>query len=98
MLRAVQLQLDEAPLPRSLALYSASTYESLQRVPKQSLQLAQQGYQRTCSELCTVTLASSLANQQLPGLLASPLLLLLQLLSTRAAHQRFCCYRCTDGC
>ena len=36
MLRTVQVQLDEAPLPGSLALYSASTYDSLQHVRKQN--------------------------------------------------------------
>jgi hypothetical protein len=58
MLRKVELQVEDALLPGSLAFYSTSTYRRLQRIPPASRQLAEQLYQRTGSELCTVTVAS----------------------------------------
>uniref|UniRef100_A0A383WGG2 PHD-type domain-containing protein n=1 Tax=Tetradesmus obliquus TaxID=3088 RepID=A0A383WGG2_TETOB len=58
MLRKVQLVVEDAPLPGSLAFYSSSTHKRLKRFPSTTKELAQQLYQRTGSELCTVTVAS----------------------------------------
>jgi hypothetical protein len=59
MQRQVLLEVANAPLPGSLAFYSnTSTYKRLKRIPNATRELAEQLYQRTGSETCTVVVAS----------------------------------------
>ena len=57
--REVQLLVEDAPIPNSLMSCSRASLKRLSRVPKESLQLAEQLYQRTTSQLTTVILSSS---------------------------------------
>jgi len=57
--REVQVLAEDAPIPGSLTYYSRASLKQLKRVPKVTLQLAEQLYQRTTSQLTTVILSSS---------------------------------------
>lgn len=59
MLRQAQLLVADCPIANSLVYYSSSTFRRLQRVPKETLQVAQQLYQQSSSQLISVTLNSS---------------------------------------
>jgi hypothetical protein len=57
--REVQVLVEDAPVRGSLVFYSRASFSRLKRVPRESLQLAEQLYQRTTSQLTTVVLCSS---------------------------------------
>ena len=55
----MHLLIEDAPIPNRLMSQSRASLKRLSRVPKESLQLAEQLYQRTTSQLTTVILSSS---------------------------------------
>lgn len=57
--REVQVSVEDTPIPGSLTFHSRASLKSLTRAPKDSLQLAEQLYQRNTSQLTSVILSSS---------------------------------------
>jgi hypothetical protein len=57
--REAQVMVEDAPVLDSLLFYPCASFDRLKRIPNQSLQLAEQLYQRRTSQLTTVILTSS---------------------------------------